>query len=149
MRIRLHAGLAIVAAIGGLAAVLTPSATAGSARGPGGVAKRVTVCAADGVKDTQVYVTNPSMGTVSFTAKVASAQGVGEPQTFVLQPMGVAFFDCNDFQALYPGGRNSFRRGVFMVQSDSDLRIASVLIAKFKNLPVANPEGAPLDPVGQ
>jgi len=128
-------------------AFAVPSVGAPSSRGPGGVVARAVKCSADGIKDTKVAVTNPSMSTVTFTAKVSSTGGVGTPQSYTLQAMGVAEFGCTQFKQLYPGGA-ALRSGMVTIESGSDLRTSSIFVAKFKSMPVVNPAAEPLDPVG-
>jgi hypothetical protein len=89
--------------------------------GPGGIARRVVSCNADGVKDTQINVYNPAMTEATITVKVASTSGFGTPVEYVLSPMGLRRFDCSDASALYGG---AVKRAVFVVESDSDVASA-------------------------
>ncbi len=138
--------LLLLTAILAFVAIRPSGDATASTRGPGGIARRAVRCKTDGVKDTHVEVYNPATTEVTITVKVASTTGTGAPTEYTIRPMGLRRFDCNAASQLYGG---TVKRAVMVVQSDSDVRIGGMFIAKFKSMPVPLPDGSLLSPVGQ
>ncbi len=137
----------LLTAVIALAVIGLPDDTAtAAARGFGGIVQVPERCQADGVKDTQIDVYNPATTAVTITVKVVSTGGVGSPMDYTLPPMGLRRFDCKAAASLYGG---AVKRAVLVIQSDSDVRVGGMYIAKFKSLPVPLAAGPQLSPVGQ